>query len=745
MAIRYIEQDRTFWLDTEHTSYIMAVVDEENFVGHVYYGQKLQYTEGTPAPVYLMRTGEAPFVPSKNNRERVSFLDSFPMEYPGNGLGDYRESAVSIRTVGGHVGVQLNYVSHEIVKGKPALPGLPSTFPGEEDCDTLILHLEDQTTGLTAELIYTTFEKADVITRSVILKNTAEQPIYLTKVMSACLDLDCTDEKYDILTLHGSWGRERQMERRSLMHGKQSVGSVRGESSHQEHPFIALLSENATQDTGEVYGMHFVYSGNFLAQAELSQFDSIRMTMGIHPENFVWKLEQGESFAAPEVVMTYSSEGLSGMTHHYHDMYREHLIRGEYRDKKRPILINNWEATYFDFNTDKLLKIAKQASKLGIEMLVMDDGWFGHRNDDSTSLGDWKVNEQKLPGGLKLLVDQVNAMGLKFGIWFEPECISEDSDLYRAHPDWAVKIPGRKPNLSRHQMILDFSRKDVQDYILERLCSVLASAPISYVKWDFNRSICDKYSTSLPAEKQGEMAHRFMLGLYRVLDGMLSAYPHLLLEGCSGGGGRFDAGMLYYSPQIWCSDDTDAIERLQIQYGTSFGYPVSTMGAHVSAVPNHQTGRVTPLATRGCVAMAGTFGYELDLNKMTEEEKVEVKRQIEVFKQYYDLISDGSYFRLTSPQDNNCVVWEMAAKDASKALISAVYQHVQTNCAAKFVYPRGLCSDASYEVSLTDLKGDKKDRMQKLVLTGAALMRGGLRLPGADSDYAAWQIYLKKL
>ena len=745
MAIRYIEQDRTFWLDTEHTSYLLAIVDQENFVGHVYYGQKLQYTENTPAPVYLLRTGEAPFVPSQNNRERVSFLDSFPMEYPGNGLGDYRESAISVRTAQGHVGVQLQYVSHEIVKEKPALPGLPSTFPGDEDCDTLILHLADPVIGLAADLIYTTFEEEDVITRSVILKNTAGQPIYVTKVMSACLDLDCTDEKYDILTLHGSWARERQMERRSLMHGKQSVGSVRGESSHQEHPFIALLSADATQDAGEVYGMHFVYSGNFLAQAELSQFDSIRMTMGIHPENFVWKLEQGESFAAPEVVMTYSSEGLSGMTHHYHDMYRGHLIRGEYRDKKRPILINNWEATYFDFNTEKLLKIAEQASKLGIEMLVMDDGWFGHRNDDSTSLGDWKVNEQKLPGGLKPLVEQVNALGMKFGIWFEPECISEDSDLYRAHPDWAVKIPGRKPNLSRHQMILDFSRKDVQDYILERLCSVLASAPISYVKWDFNRSICDKYSTSLPAEKQGEMAHRFMLGLYRVLDGMLSAYPHLLLEGCSGGGGRFDAGMLYYSPQIWCSDDTDAIERLQIQYGTSFGYPVSTMGAHVSAVPNHQTGRVTPLATRGCVAMAGTFGYELDLNKMTEEEKVEVKRQIEVFKQYYDLISDGSYFRLTSPQDNNCVVWEMAAKDASKALISAVYQHVQTNCAAKFVYPRGLCSDASYEVSLTDLKGDKKDRMQKQVLTGAALMRGGLRLPGADSDYAAWQISLKKL
>ena len=480
-------------------------------------------------------------------------------------------------------------------------------------------------------------------------------------------------------------------------------------------------------------------------ETEKDQIDQTRLICGIHPDDFAWTLEPGESFDTPEVILSCSSEGFGKLSHNFHQVIREHICRGEWKNKRRPVLINNWEGTYFDFTGDKLVSIAKDAVELGVELFVMDDGWFGKRDDDRSGLGDWFPNEKKLGCSLKELGDRIVGLGMKFGIWFEPECISEDSDLYRAHPDWAVKIPGRKPNLSRHQMILDFSRKDVQDYILERLCSVLASAPISYVKWDFNRSICDKYSASLPAEKQGEMAHRFMLGLYRVLDGMLSAYPHLLLEGCSGGGGRFDAGMLYYSPQIWCSDDTDAIERLQIQYGTSFGYPVSTMGAHVSAVPNHQTGRVTPLATRGCVAMAGTFGYELDLNKMTEEEKVEVKRQIEVFKQYYDLISDGSYFRLTSPQDNNCVVWEMAAKDASKALISAVYQHVQTNCAAKFVYPRGLCSDASYEVSLTDLKGDKKDRMQKQVLTGAALMRGGLRLPGADSDYAAWQISLKKL
>ena len=734
MAIRYIEQDRTFWLDTEHTSYIMAVVDEENFVGHVYYGQKLQYTEGTPAPVYLMRTGEAPFVPSKNNRERVSFLDSFPMEYPGNGLGDYRESAVSIRTVGGHVGVQLNYVSHEIVKGKPALPGLPSTFPGEEDCDTLILHLEDQTTGLTAELIYTTFEKVDVITRSVILKNTAEQPIYLTKGMSACLDLDCTDEKYDILTLHGSWGRERQMERRSLMHGKQSVGSVRGESSHQEHPFIALLSENATQDTGEVYGMHFVYSGNFLAQAELSQFDSIRMTMGIHPENFVWKLEQGESFSAPEVVMTYSSEGLSGMTHHYHDMYREHLIRGEYRDKKRPILINNWEATYFDFNTDKLLKIAKQASKLGIEMLVMDDGWFGHRNDDSTSLGDWKVNEQKLPGGLKLLVDQVNAMGLKFGIWFEPEMISPDSDLYRTHPDWAIAVKGRTGTLSRNQYVLDFSRKDVRDCIYEKIRAILSSANIEYVKWDMNRHISDVYSAVLPKERQGEASHRYMLGLYDLLERLVSRYPDLLLEGCSGGGGRFDLGMLYYSPQIWCSDDTDAVERLSVQYGTSFCYPISAVGSHVSAVPNHQTGRITPVETRGTVAMAGSFGYELDLNLLSDGEKEEVKEQIKTFKKYYNLTHEGEYYRLTNPMENRLyAAWEFVSQDQSEALVHGMQILAQPSGPSIHIPVRGLKADAMYEVN------------GELVRSGRALMHGGLNFPRQTGDFKAVEFYLKEV
>jgi len=725
MAIRYIEQDRTFWLDTEHTSYLLAIVDQENFVGHVYYGQKLQYTENTPAPVYLLRTGEAPFVPSQNNRERVSFLDSFPMEYPGNGLGDYRESAISVRTAQGHVGVQLQYVSHEIVKEKPALPGLPSTFPGDEDCDTLILHLADPVIGLAADLIYTTFEEEDVITRSVILKNTAGQPIYVTKVMSACLDLDCTDEKYDILTLHGSWARERQMERRSLMHGKQSVGSVRGESSHQEHPFIALLSADATQDAGEVYGMHFVYSGNFLAQAELSQFDSIRMTMGIHPENFVWKLEQGESFAAPEVVMTYSAEGLGGMTRHYHDMYRNHLIRGEYRDKKRPILINNWEATYFDFDADKLYHIAEEARNIGLDMFVLDDGWFGKRDNDWCALGDWEVNEEKIKGGLPALAERIHGLGLKFGLWVEPEMISEDSDLYREYPDWALKIPGRAMNRSRHQLNLDITRKEVRDHIMNQIFKVLDACKADYVKWDMNRSVDNVFSAALPKERQGEVYHRYVLAVYEMMESLVQRYPNLLFESCSGGGGRFDAGMLYYSPQIWCSDNTDAIDRLKIQYGTSFGYPVSAMGAHVSVCPNHQSGRITPFETRGTVASSGTFGYELDLMKMSEEDKKTAREQILKYKEIEHLVQSGDYYRLINPfENNNHVLWQFVSKDKKETVVCGVRLHSEANPYIYLFYPQGLDADLHYE----DIATGK-------VYTGAALMKAGLPLPLTTGDY----------
>ena len=452
MAITYFEKERIFKLDTPASSYVIGIVDKENFVGHVYYGKKLRDAN----IAYLLRTGEGPFVPSENNRERVSFYDTFPMEYAGNGLGDYRRSSISVRTAGGHTAVSLFYVSHKIYAGKPGLAGLPATFGDENACETLELLCEDPVLGLKVTLLYTAFSDVDVITRSVRIENNGEM-LYLTKALSFSMDMDNRD--FTLLTMHGSWARERMLEHRKVKKGFMGVESVRGESSHQEHPFMALAAGNADQSQGEVYGMHFVYSGNFIGQVELGQFDTVRVGMGIHPENFCWKLEKGESFQTPEVVLVYSDIGYDGMTHQFHELYRNHLIRSEYKDKKRPILINNWEATYFDFNTEKLLSIAKKAAELGIEMLVMDDGWFGHRNDDSTSLGDWYVNEEKLNGGLKHLVDEVNKLGLKFGIWFEPEMISPDSKLYEAHPDWAIQIPGREGSLAEISMYLILPEK----------------------------------------------------------------------------------------------------------------------------------------------------------------------------------------------------------------------------------------------------------------------------------------------
>lgn len=600
MAITYNEQLKIFKLDTANTSYMIGIVDEEQFVGHIYYGAKIRMQDAT----YLMRTMENPLVPSINNRERCSFLDTFPMEYPGHGAGDYREGCIRVKTKAGHSVVGLQYESYKILDEKPALEGLPSSFAGNEACQTLVLTCKDSILDLEVELLYSVFEKEDIITRSVRVINHSADPIYLTKVYSACVDMD--DRDYEWLTLHGSWARERQIERKKLGYGKQSVGSVRGESSHQEHPFIAWMDPDTTQTQGDVYAMHFVYSGNFQAQIEKSQFESIRVTMGINAEDFCWKLKQGQCFTAPEVVLTFSSEGMGNMTRNLHDFYRDHMIRSKYTHIKRPILINNWEATYFDFNTEKLLSIAKRASELGIEMLVMDDGWFGHRNDDSTSLGDWFVNEEKITGGLKYLVDEVNKLGLKFGIWMEPEMISPDSKLYEQHPDWAIAVPGRTATLSRNQYVLDLSRKEVRDYVYCMISNILHSANIEYVKWDMNRQLSDMGSYELPADRQGELYHRYVLGVYELQERLITEFPDLLLENCSGGGARFDPGMLYYSPQIWCSDDTDAVERLKIQEGTALMYPLSAMGAHISVCPNHTVGRNTPFETRGNVALAGT-------------------------------------------------------------------------------------------------------------------------------------------
>ena len=694
MAITYFEKERIFKLDTPNSSYVIGIVDKENFVGHVYYGKKLRDAN----IAYLLRIGEGPFVPSENNRERVSFYDTFPMEYAGNGLGDYRRSSISVRTAGGHTAVSLFYVSHKIYAGKPGLAGLPATFGDENDCETLELLCEDPVLGLKVTLLYTAFSDVDVITRSVRIENDGEM-LYLTKALSFSMDMDNRD--FTLLTMHGSWARERMLEHRKVKKGFMGVESVRGESSHQEHPFMALAAGNADQSQGEVYGMHFVYSGNFIGQVELGQFDTVRVGMGIHPENFCWKLEKGESFQTPEVVLVYSDTGYDGMTHQFHELYRNHLIRSEYKDKKRPILINNWEATYFDFNEEKILKIAEQAQKLGIEMLVLDDGWFGKREDDNSGLGDWFVNEKKMNGSMAQLAEKIHKMGMKFGLWFEPEMISEDSDLYRAHPDWAFAIPGRVPNHSRNQLVLDMTREDVREYLLERLTTIVHDAKIDYVKWDMNRSVCDVYSHVAAQSRNGELYHRYVLGVYDLMERFLAACPNLLLEGCSGGGGRYDAGMMYYSPQIWCSDNTDAINRLSIQYGSSFFYPISTVGSHVSVCPNHQTGRVTPFRTRGDVALAGSFGYEMDLNKISEEEKEMVKEQVAAMHEYYELTHEGLYYRLTGLKKQDCIgQWEFVAKDQSRALLTIVKTDAEGNMLPVHTKVCGLAEDKLYRCSL---------------------------------------------
>ena len=721
MSIVFDENLDLFCLETANTSYIIGLADHRTFVGHVYYGRRVRRQDLR----YLLRTGEAPFVPSGNERECCSFYDTFPAEYSGNGVGDYRESSIAVRTQAGQHAVMPTYVSYEITDQKPELPGLPSAFDREHTAQTLILRCRDEVLQLDVDLYYTVFEENDMITRSVRISNQSKEAVYLTKAYSACMDMD--DDAYEMLTLHGSWARERQMDRRPLGYGKTSVGSIRGESSHQEHPFMAWMKSSTTQTAGEVYAMHFIYSGNFIAQLEKSQFDSIRAVMGIHPADFSWKLESEESFYTPEAVLTFSAEGLGKMTRNFHDFYRNHLIRSKYRNQKRPILINNWEATYFDFDTDKLLDIAREAKKDGIEMLVMDDGWFGKRNKDDSSLGDWVVNEEKIKGGLKNLVDKVNEIGLEFGIWFEPEMISPDSNLYKEHPEWAIQIPGREATESRCQYVLDLSRPEVQDYAYESVAKILRSANIKYVKWDMNRQLSDLGSTYLDEDSQQELFHRYVLGMYAMQERLVQEFPDLLLENCSGGGARFDPGMLYYSPQIWCSDDTDAIERLEIQEGTALIYPLCAMGAHVSVCPNHTVGRVTPFTTRGHVALAGTFGYELDITKLPEEERKLIPEQTAMYHKYHELIRDGEYYRILSYRENHrSDCWAVASEDKNEVLVTYVQVLAQVNMPSRKVRLRGFDPAKKYRLEGTDE-----------VYSGEMLMNAGFRMKDFWGDFVS--------
>ena len=733
MQINYNEQNRVFKIDTEHTSYCIGIVDEENFVGHIYYGRKLSDDN----LVYLMRTAEPPFVPSKNNRDRNSFLDTFPMEYTGHGLGDFREGTLMVRTAGGHSGVSLSYVSHRIYDGKEELAGLPATFGTADTCRTLELTCEDKVLGLQVILSYSIFADNDAIARSVRVVNGGKEALYLTKVLSACIDMD--NEEYEMITLPGSWARERIIQTRPVLKGKQGVSSVRGESSHQEHPFMAWKRKTTTEEAGDIYAMNFVYSGNFMAQIEGNQFGSMRALMGIHPQDFCWKLEPGDAFQAPEVICVYSAEGIGGMSRTFHDLYRRHLIRGEYKDKKRPILINNWEATYFDFDTDKLLSIAREASALGIEMLVMDDGWFGCRNDDNSSLGDWQVNEEKLKGGLKYLVDEVNKLGMKFGIWLEPEMISPDSNLYREHPDWAFAIPGRTGSLSRNQYVLDLTRQEVRDCVYDMIASVLRSANIEYVKWDMNRQLSDMGSSGLPADRQGELFHRQVLAVYELQERLVTEFPELLLENCSGGGARFDPGMLYYSPQIWCSDDTDAVERLSIQAGTAMVYPLSTMGAHVADCPNHTVGRNTPFETRGYVALAGTFGYELDVTKIPEADRAMIPAQTAMYHKYNDLVREGDYYRIAHYAENHYYdCYEVVAKDKSEALVTYVQVLNRPSHHSRRIRIPGLDLTAVYVIE----NAQDWPEIRQTEYRGDALQFAGINVPPLWGDFKGRLLHL---
>lgn len=695
MRIFFDEKRRLFKMDTDKTTYVIGL-SPEGYVGHVYYGRRLYKLCGNS----LLRMEELPFTPCVNKRDKSAFLDFYPMEYSFGGVGDYRESCLDVRNEMGSKGCEFFYKSHNIRKGKPGLKGLPASFGTEDEVETLEIICQDPVLQMEVCLSYSVFGKEDVIARNVYVRNYGEKTLWLEKVYSACLDMD--NEDFEMITLCGSWGRECHIQRSRIHKGRQGTESRRGESSHQEHPFLALVTPETTQETGQVYGMHFVYSGNFKAQTELTQFDKVRMVMGIHPDEFCWKLEPGCDFQAPEAILVYSGEGIGKMTRSLHDFYRSHIIRSKYLYKKRPILINNWEATYFDFDSDKLLSIAREAKKAGIEMLVMDDGWFGKRNSDNCSLGDWYVNEDKLTSGLPDLVGQVREIGLEFGIWFEPEMISPDSDLYRAHPDWAIQIQGREPAQSREQYVLDLSRPEVRDYAYESVAKILRSAPISYVKWDMNRQLCDMGSAYLAADRQQELFHRYVLGVYEMQERLVREFPDLLLENCSGGGARFDPGMLYYSPQIWCSDDTDAIERLHIQEGTALLYPLSSIGAHVSDCPNHMVGRNTPFATRGHVALAGTFGYELDITKISEEERAQIPEQAALCRKYQSLIQTGDYYRIASWSENcpyDC--WEAVSKDRREALVTCVQVLSVPNTHSKKIKIPGLRPDGVYALEKT--------------------------------------------
>lgn len=732
MAIHYFANHSLFLLQAGETTYAFKIT-EHGIPVHLYWGPALIF----PATGLdgMIRLGDRPFSPTLAGAERGVSLDSLSQEFPVYGSSDFRQPIIEVYQpeTGSRI-ISLRYASHRIEPGKPALVGLPATFTENiADADTLALVLEDELLGLRVELLYTAFEHHPVITRSVRILNAGVASLEIHRALSVSVDFDASVSGHDFIQLSGAWARERDTHASPLRPGIQSVESNRGTSSHQQNPFFALAEFGANEEHGSVYGFNLVYSGNFLAQAELSQFASTRAQLGINPFDFGWRLDVGDTFQTPEAVLVFSSAGLGGMSRALHRFYRRHLLPVAWRDQPRPILINNWEATYFDFDATKLTAIASAGAKLGVELFVLDDGWFGKRDDDRTSLGDWVVDRRKLPNGLRDLASRINDMGIGFGLWFEPEMISPESDLYRDHPDWCLHVPLRPRSEGRNQLVLDFTRAEVRDDIYTRIAKILRESPITYVKWDMNRHLTEIGSGSLPSTRQRETAHRYVLGLYEIMGRFTREFPHILFEGCSGGGGRFDPGILAYMPQIWTSDNSDAITRLRIQYGTSLAYPLSAMAAHVSAVPNHQVGRVTPFRTRGDVAFTGAFGYELDLAALSPEEKAEVKRQTAFYKQVRPLLISGDLYRLKSPFTSQEAAWMIVAADGSEALVTHVTVLAEPNAPHRYLKLRGLDPKKNYSVRIEDIS---------TVIAGDVLLHAGLNVPDASADFISRQWYL---
>nr|WP_302887533.1 alpha-galactosidase [uncultured Romboutsia sp.] len=728
MAIVYDASSKTFNLSTSKTSYVLKVLDS-NHVAHVYWGKKIKAKNLD----YVLRSKNwGSFLTNTDNIDDF-MLEMTPQEYPGYGSTDLRTPAVELQFSDGTSATDFRYESHNIYVGKNKLNNLPATYVEDEnEAMTLELTLVDSLKNVKLILSYSVFEEFDAITRSVKIINESNEDVNINRVLSA--NVDFRDSDYELLQLSGAWARERHIIRKEIRSGSQSIESRRGSSSHAQNPFMALVRKDTTEQHGEVYGFSLIYSGNFLANVEVDMYENARVQIGINPFDFTWLLKSKEEFTAPEAVLVYSNEGLTGMSHIYNCLYGKRLCKGKYRDEVRPILINNWEATYFDFNETKIKEIAREATNLGMELFVLDDGWFGKRDDDNSSLGDWFVNEEKLKGGLNQLATEINEMGLQFGLWFEPEMVSPISELYKEHPDWCIHIPGRNRSEARRQLILDYSREDVCNYIIEKISEVLSSAPISYVKWDMNRNMSEIGSAKLPANRQREVAHRYILGLYKVLEEITTRFPDVLFESCSGGGGRFDPGMLYYMPQTWTSDNTDAIERLKIQFGTSMVYPNASIGCHVSAVPNHQVDRITPIETRGVVAMSGNFGYELDITKLPESEKEIIKEQVKLYKEIRETIQFGKCYRLSSPFENNDIAWMFISKDCEEIIVSFVRTLAKPN--SKFISLKlvGLDESLKYEIL-----------GENIIVGGDELMNIGLNVPELKGDYQAKMWRLKKV